>query len=446
MCKEDYPMRTKFSAFLVAMTLLAMLFAVAPAQAKPATATAADLRATLTSLLGEHVQLAASATGAAIGGRQAQFDAVVGALDANSVDLSKAIGSVYGADAESAFLAAWRSHIGFFVDYTTGVATKDQAKADKAVQDLLGYAEAFGIFLSQANPNLPKDAVASLVREHILTLKSVVDAQAAGDPVGAFNSTRSAYGHMDMMAVALAGGIAKQFPDKFTGPADSPAAALRGTLTKLLQEHAYVAARATGAAIGGRQAEFQAAASSLDSNSLDLAAAIGSVYGPDAQQGFLVGWRNHIGFFVDYTTGVATKDQAKADKAVQDLVGYADAFGTFLSQANPNLPKDAVTKLVTEHILTLKSVVDAQAASDQPRVYSELRKAYAHMTMLADPLSAAIVKQFPDKFGGAPAAPAGPAMLPRTAGEAMPWALYAVVVAALVGVGGFLALRGRRAS
>ncbi len=273
-------MRTKISWWLALAVMSAMLLAAVPAQARPTNATASDLRAMLTSLLGEHVQLAASATGAAIGGRQAQFEAVVGALDANSVDISKAIGSVYGADAESAFLLAWRSHIGFFVDYTVGVATKDKAKSDKAVQDLLGYADGFGIFLSQANPNLPKDAVAKLVTEHILTLKSVVDAQAAGDPVGAFNSTRAAYGHMDMMAVALAGGIAKQFPDKFTGAADSPAAALRGTLTKLLQEHAYVAARATGAAIGGRTAEFQAAASSLDSNSLDLAAAIGSVYGP----------------------------------------------------------------------------------------------------------------------------------------------------------------------
>jgi len=440
-------MRTKLSWWLALALMSALLLTTVPAQARPTNATASDLRAMLTSLLGEHVQLAASATGAAIGGRQAQFEAVVGALDGNSVDLSKAIGSVYGADAESAFLAAWRSHIGFFVDYTVGLATKDKAKSDKAVQDLLGYADAFGIFLSQANPNLPKDAVASLVREHILTLKSVVDAQAAGDPVGAFNATRAAYGHMDMMAAALAGGIAKQFPDKFTGAADSPAAALRGTLTKLLEEHAYVAARATGAAIGGRQAEFQAAASSLDSNSLDLAAAIGSVYGPDAQEGFLVGWRNHINLFVDYTTGVATKDQAKTDKAVQDLLAYADAFGTFLSQANPNLPKDAVTKLVTEHILTLKSVVDAQAAGDQPRVYGELRKAYAHMTMLADPLSAAIVKQFPDKFGGAPApAPGGPATLPRTAGEATRWTLYAVLIVALLGAGMVLARRSRRSA
>ena len=51
-----------------------------------------------------------------------------GALDGNSIDIAKAIGSVYGAGAEQAFLPLWRKHIGFVVDYTVGVATKDNAR------------------------------------------------------------------------------------------------------------------------------------------------------------------------------------------------------------------------------------------------------------------------------------------------------------------------------
>jgi hypothetical protein len=90
--------------------------------------TAADLRANLNALLGEHVLLAAVATSHALGGREAAFNGAVGGLDANSVDLSKAIGAVYGADAEKAFLPLWRKHIGFFVDYTTGVARQGEAR------------------------------------------------------------------------------------------------------------------------------------------------------------------------------------------------------------------------------------------------------------------------------------------------------------------------------
>jgi hypothetical protein len=54
---------------------------------------------------------------------------------------------------------------------------------------------------------------------------------------------------------------------------------------------------------------------------------------------------------------------------------------------------------VKDHILTLKPVIDAQAAGDQPKVYTLLRFATGHMRMIADPLAEAIVKQFPQKFG-----------------------------------------------
>ena len=129
--------------------------------------------------------------------------------------MSKAIGSVYGAGAGQAFLALWRKHIGFFVDYTVGKATRDEAKQQTAANDLVGYAQELGAFFASANPNLPKEAVAPLVRTHVLTLKDVVDAQAAGDPARAFMAMRAAAGHMMMIADPLAAAIAKQFPAKF---------------------------------------------------------------------------------------------------------------------------------------------------------------------------------------------------------------------------------------
>ncbi|MBI3014965.1 MAG: hypothetical protein HYY65_07910 [Candidatus Tectomicrobia bacterium] len=175
----------------------------------------ADLRTGLNTLFGEHVILAAAATGAALGGRQAEFKAAADALDSNSIDISRAIGSVYDVEAEKAFLPLWRKHISFVVDYTVGAASNDKAKQDKAVSDLLGYADDFGAFLSSANPNLPKATVAELVKSHILTLKEVIDAQAAKDPVKAYTALRMAYNHMQMIANPLADAIAKQFPDRY---------------------------------------------------------------------------------------------------------------------------------------------------------------------------------------------------------------------------------------
>src|SRR5437870_10189658 len=189
-------------------------------------------------------------------------------------------------------------------------------------------------------------------------------------------------------------------PGSMAGTATSAtkAADLRTGLNALLGEHVYLASAATNAALGGRQAEFEAAASALDANSVDIAKAIGSVYGADAEKAFLPLWRRHIGFFVDYTVGVATKDKSNQDKAVNDLIGYTEDFGAFLSSANPNLPKSAVAELVKGHILTLKDVIDAQAARDWPKVYSNLRMAAGHMAMIADPLGTAIAKQFPERY------------------------------------------------
>ncbi|MBI3742492.1 MAG: copper amine oxidase N-terminal domain-containing protein, partial [Chloroflexi bacterium] len=286
----------------------------------------------------------------------------------------------------------------FIVDYTTGLAAKDKTKSEKAVNDLLAYADDFGAFLNSANPNLPKAAVSDLVKTHIVTLKDVIDAQAAGDYVKAYTATRKAFAHMDLIANALAGAIAKQFPDKFDGNADAGGSKLRSALTLTLSEHSFLVTVATAAAFGARDADFKAAADSLDGNSIDLSKAIGSVYGDAAEKAFLPLWRKHIGFVVDYTAGLAIKDKNKSDKAVNDLLAYADDFGAFLNSANPNLPKAAVSDLVKTHIVTLKDVIDAQAAGDYSKAYTALRKAYAHMAAIADPLSDAIAKQFPDKF------------------------------------------------
>lgn len=187
-------------------------------------------------------------------------------------------------------------------------------------------------------------------------------------------------------------------PEVMAPTSDTPASDLRIALNLLLGEHALLAASATNAAINGRNDEFTTAADALDANSVDLSKAIESVYGKDAGDAFLALWRTHIGFFVDYATGVATKDQAMQDKAVEDLTGYASDFGAFLSGANPNLPQDVVADLITEHVLSLKAVVDAQGAGDQAAAYSSLRMAFGHMQMIADPLAEAIVKQFPDNF------------------------------------------------
>ncbi len=186
-----------------------------------ATSKAATLRAGLTSLLREHVLLAASATGGALGGRAPQFDAAAAALNgptnSNTADIVAAITSVYGADVGKAFDGLWRSngHIPGFVAYTKAVAANDKPAADKAVADLLAYATTFGTTMNSVNSNLPAAAVTDAIKMHITTLKAVVDAQKAGDATLTATTLRAAVAHMSDTAAVLADATVKKFPEKF---------------------------------------------------------------------------------------------------------------------------------------------------------------------------------------------------------------------------------------
>ena len=359
---------------------------------------AADLRTKLDLALGEHIIFASKATGAALGGRNEEFAAYGDLLNKNGTDIGAMIGAAYGKDAEDAFNKIWSAHNGFFVDYTTGVAKNDKAMQDKAVKDLTTiYVPQFADFIAGAT-GLPKDAVVSLTTDHVLQTKAIVDAQAKKDWKATYAAIRTAYAHMQMIGDAIAPAIAAKFPDKFAGDPSNKGVDLRVGLNQLLQEHLYLASDATGAALGGRNDEFAAAGAALNANGTDIGAAIGSVYGDAAKDQFNQIWSAHNGFFVDYTTGVATKDQAKMDQAVKDLTTvYLPKFAEFLAGAT-GLPNDALTALIKEHVLTTKAIVDAQGAKDFKAAAAADRTAGQHMEMIGDPLAKAIVAKVPAKF------------------------------------------------
>ncbi|HVF74331.1 MAG TPA: hypothetical protein VM938_04730 [Acidimicrobiales bacterium] len=355
---------------------------------------AADLRAGLTSLLQEHVYLAGITTGVALEG--GDFKVPAASLEKNTQGLQDAVASVYGDAGGKQFGELWRKHIGFFVAYTTGKATKDQAMVAKAKSDLDGYRADFGAFLESATKGgLPKQAVADELKPHVETLFAAIDAQAAKDP-SAYAKLQTAASHMPHTAGILAGAIAKQFPDKVTGSTTSGASELRTGLTGLLQEHVYLAGITTGVALGG--GDFKVPAASLEKNTQGLQDAVASVYGDAGGKQFGELWRKHIGFFVAYTTGKATKDQAMVDKAKADLDGYRADFGAFLESATKGgLPKQAVADELKPHVETLFAAIDAQAAKD-PSAFAKLQTAASHMPHTAEVLAGAIVKQFPSKF------------------------------------------------
>lgn len=175
---------------------------------------AADLRVNLNQMMRQHIELATfalvdAATDSPSG------EASLAALDANSVELAGAIGSVYGDEAEESFLALWREHIGFFADYTAAKVAGDEDAMQAAKDSLDGYTDEAAQFFADANPNIDKDGMQEGLRTHVTQVVGIVDAYAAGNYDEAFELEEEAYNHIGMAADMIADAVVKQYPDKF---------------------------------------------------------------------------------------------------------------------------------------------------------------------------------------------------------------------------------------
>ena len=361
---------------------------------------AATLTRDLTALLADHEYLAGLAVlqGVTAGPDSAEFKAAAGALDTNSVQFSEVVGSVYGDAGAKKFLSLWRAHIGFFVDYTLAKAGGDNAGQKAALKKLDGYRSDFGAFIEGATEGgLPADAVEDALKPHVSSTVAAIDSVIAGDGK-AFDKLREAASHLPGIATALSGAISTQ--QGFTGTADDGASQLQRDLTALLADHEYLAGLAVlmGVTQGADSAEFTAAAGALDTNSVQLSEAVGSVYGDAGAKKFLSLWRAHIGFFVDYTLAKATGDMSGQKAAEKKLDGYRSDFGAFIEGATEGgLPATAVEDALLPHVESTIAAIDSVIAGDG-KAFDKLREAASHLPGIATALSGAIVAQFPDMF------------------------------------------------
>ena len=105
-------------------------------------------------------------------------------------------------------------HWGAVKALTDAQARHDAAAAQKAMTDLVANAGEIAKFLAGANPNLPEDTVRGLLLAHGAHHQQQITQIMAGDMQAEGNTWTAMQQHMDAIADALAGAIAKQFPAK----------------------------------------------------------------------------------------------------------------------------------------------------------------------------------------------------------------------------------------
>ena len=133
----------------------------------------------------------------------------------NARAIADAIIPVYGKPASDKLFGLLAGHYGAVKGYMTAAYAADKAGKDAAVEKIKGNAVEIAVFLSSANPILPKETLVSLLFAHGGHHMAQIDAFAKKDYAAEAQVWSAMNEHMLMIADALGKGIVKQFPAKF---------------------------------------------------------------------------------------------------------------------------------------------------------------------------------------------------------------------------------------
>jgi hypothetical protein len=176
------------------------------------------------------------------------------------------------------------------------------------------------------------------------------------------------------------------------------AAGLRSTLVSFGTEHMDLTYAAVASALNGTKSA-EADQTSLIQNGKDLAAAVGSVYGDDAQATFEKVWTLHLTQFVNYAVASSKGDEAGKQTALSTIDSqYTHPLAAYLAKANPNLPESALYAGLKEHVDMTAVMIDNEAKGDFSTATMQREMGIKHLEGLMSTLAAGIVKQYPNKF------------------------------------------------
>ena len=181
-------------------------------------------------------------------------------------------------------------------------------------------------------------------------------------------------------------------------PASAQLQATRAALRKLWRGHAEAVRKVVVAKIANDPAGEKTAEAGVVANAPDIASAISPFYGQAASDKLFTLLAGHYGAVKAYLDASVAKDAKAQSVATDNLTANAEQIATFLSTANPHLPKDTLMELLQvhagHHISQILQLIAKDAAAEA-KTRSEM---LAHMDVVGDALANGIAAQFPAKF------------------------------------------------
>ncbi|MDO8293332.1 MAG: hypothetical protein Q7T29_10800 [Gallionella sp.] len=152
------------------------------------------------------------------------------------------------------------------------------------------------------------------------------------------------------------------------------------------------------AAIDKNDSSMKAAEQQAVANAQSIAASIEPFYGAGAKDGFFKLLAGHYGAVKAYLVANLAGDASAQAKATQAIASNAEEIATYLSKANPYLPKDALQGLLLahggHHIQQIQQLKDRKYEAEA-QTWEEMKK---HVYQIADATADALAKQFVKRF------------------------------------------------
>jgi hypothetical protein len=205
-------------AVLLASAGLVAAPSTTPAHAAAPAATSGKLAATkaaLRKLWQGHIDAVRKVVVADIAHNAAAEKSAEAEVVANAHQIAGAVEPFYGAAGRDKLFSLLAAHYGAVKAYLVATVAKDSAGQQKATDQITSNAEDIAVFLSGANPNWPKDTVLNLFQIHGAHHISQIQELAAHNTAAEAKTRAEMSAHMNVIADALADGLAKQFPAKF---------------------------------------------------------------------------------------------------------------------------------------------------------------------------------------------------------------------------------------
>ena len=189
--------------------------------------------------------------------------------------------------------------------------------------------------------------------------------------------------------------------NKSSSSASAPstkASDLRSDLVTLGLEHMMLTDSAVDQTLDGSPGAA-ATGAALYKNGTDIGAAVGSVYGKDAETTFNSVWKLHLDQFVAYAVADSKGDDAGKQAALSTIDSmYTKPLAAYLAKANPKLPEKTLYSLLADHVTQTAQIIDDHVAKDYAKENTDLTAANKHIEGIFSALAGGIVAQYPEKF------------------------------------------------